>query len=165
MDTTVHITHSEEDTIKLGNEFAPQLVPGDVVALYGDLGAGKTEFVRGVCEFFQVGNIVSSPTFTIINQYIGTNEHFDDEVKIYHLDLYRISSKQELVDIGFTECTMSNDSIKLIEWADKANGSLPPRRYSVIFRFSSDVENERVIEIRHLEATDVEEKIIVEHHH
>ncbi len=162
MDTSVHITHDEDGTVELGRQFAQQLVESDVVALYGDLGAGKTEFVRGICEYFQVGEIVSSPTFTIINQYSGAAPESEDEVKIYHVDLYRINSKRELEEIGFNECMMSNDCIKLIEWADKANGSLPRRRYSVIFRLNERDENERTIEIRHSDESDVEETITLE---
>jgi tRNA threonylcarbamoyladenosine biosynthesis protein TsaE len=136
------------------------------VAMYGDLGSGKTEFVRGICEYFNVGEIVSSPTFTIMNHYSGNSpDDEDDEVKIYHLDLYRINSKRELEDIGFNECTMSNDCIKLIEWADKANGSLPKKRYSVIFRFEDSDDEARIIEIRHVHETDVEDVIVVELQH
>lgn len=164
METSVHSTHSEDETIALGRAFAEQLTTGDVVALYGDLGSGKTEFVRGICEYFSVEEIVSSPTFTIMNHYTG-NLPDDDEVKIYHLDLYRINSKRELEDIGFNECTMKGDSIKLIEWADKANGSLPKRRYSVIFHFDNNNDEARTIEIRHLNEADVEEPIIVEPQH
>jgi tRNA threonylcarbamoyladenosine biosynthesis protein TsaE len=160
MERQLHTTHDKAETVQLGKDFAAQLSVGDVVALYGDLGAGKTEFVRGVCDFFHVGDIVSSPTFTIINSYSGDLED-DEEVKIYHVDLYRINSPDELADIGFDECLAAPDSIKLVEWAEKANGSLPRRRYTVIFRLDETDEDERFIEIRHTDETDSDDALLV----
>lgn len=163
MDSHLHTTHDKSETVALGKSFAEHLVAGDVVALHGDLGAGKTEFVRGICEYFHVGDIVSSPTFTIINCYTGTSPENDEEVKLYHVDLYRLNEKRELEEIGFQECANSPDSIKLIEWANKANGDLPRKRYSVIFRIHSDDEDARDIEIRRLSAEDTEEPILLDH--
>jgi tRNA A37 threonylcarbamoyladenosine biosynthesis protein TsaE len=77
---------------------------------------------------------------------------------------YRVNSKRELAEIGFHECAMSGDSIKLIEWADKANGSLPKERYSVIFHFQDGDDEARTIEIRHVYPTDVEEEIVIADH-
>lgn len=156
METELHKTYSEEETVELGRRFAHNLEKGDVVALYGELGAGKTEFVKGICEYFHVDDIVSSPTFTIMNQYSGsTRDH--EEIALYHVDLYRIESGKELEEIGFNECTRSRRAIKLIEWAEKANGCLPRERYSVIFRFNDEDEDMRLIEIRHSEENDPEE--------
>jgi tRNA threonylcarbamoyladenosine biosynthesis protein TsaE len=161
MEHHYHITHNKTETLDLAKEFAATLAPGDIVALYGDLGAGKTEFVRGVCDFFQVGDIVSSPTFTIINSYIGVLPPDEDEIKMYHLDLYRINSPKELQEIGFDECLAAQDSIKLIEWAEKANGSLPRKRYSIVFRLDDKEEDMRKIEIRRTEASDSDEAVAV----
>jgi tRNA threonylcarbamoyl adenosine modification protein YjeE len=77
-------SESEEQTIQLGEQFAGQIQRGDVVALYGELGAGKTEFVKGICGFFAVEDLVTSPTFTIINQYAGHSPE-GDALKIYHV--------------------------------------------------------------------------------
>lgn len=155
MDTELHKTFSEDETVELGRRFAHNLERGDVVALYGELGAGKTEFVKGICDYFEVDDIVSSPTFTIMNQYTGTNRD-NDEIELYHVDLYRIDSSRELQEIGFNECTQSRNAIKLIEWAEKANGCLPRERYSVIFRFNEEDEDMRIIEIRHTGDNDPE---------
>lgn len=162
MERQLHTTHDKTGTVHLGKEFAARLVQGDIIALYGDLGAGKTEFVRGVCDFFSVGDIVSSPTFTIINSYSGVfpNDE-DEEIRIYHLDLYRINSERELGEIGFDECMASEDAIKLIEWAEKAQASMPSARYSVIFRLDDKEEDTRHIEVRRTEKNDVIEPIIV----
>lgn len=162
MERQLHTTHNKTETVDLGKEFAARLVPGDIIALYGDLGAGKTEFVRGVCDFFSVGDIVSSPTFTIINSYSGTMpEDDDDEIRIYHLDLYRINSERELSEIGFDECMAAEDAIKLVEWAEKAENTMPPTRYSVIFRLDDNEEDTRYIEVRRTEVTDVIEPIVL----
>ncbi len=152
MDPEIHTTLSEDETIDLGRTFAERLQQGDIVALYGELGAGKTEFVKGVCEYLQVNDIVSSPTYTIMNQYDG---QLGDEqpVKIYHVDLFRIKSSDELEEIGFDDCMYSHNSIKLVEWAEKANGHLPSSRYRVAFRQSEKNENERHIEIEQLGST------------
>lgn len=146
MDNELFVTNSEEETIELGKRFAERLTHGDVVAFYGGLGAGKTEFVKGVCDYFQVDDIVSSPTFTIINQYEGIDVN-DDTVKLYHIDLYRVNSQDEFDNIGFDECMHSQDAIKLVEWSEKANGHIPTSRYSVRFTIDDDNENKRNIEI------------------
>ncbi len=123
-------SHSEAETIQIGHHFAERLRVGDVVALEGDLGAGKTEFVKGVCEYFSVDDLVTSPTFTIINQYAGTT--LDGEpVKLYHVDLYRIDSPEELAEVGFDDMVFAHDAIKLIEWPDKAAHLMPTRRWDV----------------------------------
>jgi tRNA threonylcarbamoyladenosine biosynthesis protein TsaE len=145
METENFKTMSEDETISLGNTFAKRLILGDVVALYGDLGSGKTEFIKGICDFFKVEEIVTSPTFTIMNQYTGIIKHND--LTIYHIDLYRIKSDKELDEIGFNECIYADDAIKLVEWAEKAENYLPGNRYSIRILTDKDIENNRLIEI------------------
>lgn len=144
MNTEKQVTNTDEETRKLGFDFAKRLKPGDVVALYGGLGAGKTEFLKGVCDFFKVDEIITSPTFTIMNKYFG--EYEGEETTIFHIDLYRIKSPKELQDIGFQECVFSDSSIKLIEWADKSGGNLPDDRYNVKITLGKDNEDERIFE-------------------
>lgn len=146
MEALILRSNSEEETIALGVEFAERLQVGDVVALYGDLGAGKTEFIKGICEYFQVEGLVTSPTFTIINQYNGTSVD-GTPLKIYHVDLYRIETAEELADVGFDDMVFSHDAIKLIEWSEKAEHLLPPVHYTV--RIAADEANDshRTIEI------------------
>jgi tRNA threonylcarbamoyladenosine biosynthesis protein TsaE len=123
-------SHSEAETIQIGQQFADRLRVGDVVALEGDLGAGKTEFVKGVCEYFSVDDLVTSPTFTIINQYAGTT--LDGEpLKIYHVDM-----------------VFAHDAIKLIEWPEKAASLMPTRRWDV--RITADEHND---DLRHIVIT------------
>jgi tRNA threonylcarbamoyladenosine biosynthesis protein TsaE len=138
-------TKSQAETTELGYKFAGELKPGDVVALFGDLGAGKTEFIKGICNYFKVNELVNSPTFTIMNQYTGSYK--SNDILILHIDLFRIKSSKELKEIGFDEIIFSNDSIKLVEWADKAFGILPPDSYSIDIKFKKNNENERMITI------------------
>lgn len=148
METDCYHSHSEDETHSFGKQFAEILTKGDIVALYGDLGAGKTEFVKGVCDYFQVEDIVSSPTFTIMNQYFGTDAD-GEEITIYHVDLYRINSTKELEEIGFDDCMFSPDAIKFVEWSEKAGNMLPMVHWTVDITFAPDNDNERMITISH----------------
>lgn len=141
-----NFSRSEEETVRLGNEFAKVLKNGDVVALYGDLGAGKTEFIKGICEYFDVKEIVTSPTFTIMNHYNGENN--DNDVVLYHIDLYRVNNKEELLQIGFKDCIFSDRSIKLVEWAEKAEDMFPSSHYIVEILPDIDDENFRTVNIK-----------------
>lgn len=119
------ITHSEDETKNLGKHFARrQLTIGDVVALYGELGTGKTCFIKGICQGFGVSEHVASPTFTIVNEYAFPGG------KVFHFDFYRINSTAEIRDIGFEEY-LDNDGICVIEWADRAKEFLPAHRFDV----------------------------------
>lgn len=117
------ISKSEVETVEHGKEFGKQLPSGSFVALYGDLGAGKTQFVKGVCEAFEVKEIVNSPTFTIVNEYHGT-------LPVFHIDLYRIKNVDEIFGIGFDEF-LESEGICLVEWAEKLDGIIPEKRYDV----------------------------------
>ncbi|MGA2298756.1 MAG: tRNA (adenosine(37)-N6)-threonylcarbamoyltransferase complex ATPase subunit type 1 TsaE [FCB group bacterium] len=145
MENSLIITNSSEETKELGFDFAQQLKPGDIVAFYGELGAGKTEFIKGICNFFGVSEIVNSPTFTLINQYSGT--FHNEEIIIYHIDLYRIKSTKELEDIGLSEYIYSSDNIMLVEWAEKADVLLPAQKYSIQIKLNDKIENERTFVI------------------
>ncbi len=132
---------SAKQTIELGIEFANSLKAGDVVALYGDLGAGKTTFVQGIAKGLGIKNFVTSPSFVIINEY-----HFEmanKELSFIHIDLYRIETEEELTDLGLSD--LFNDfSIVAIEWAEKAQKILPKNCKKVFLNFISDNEREVV---------------------
>lgn len=112
------MTRSADETERVGERLGRRLVPGDVVALSGELGAGKTCFIRGLARGLGVTLGVSSPTFVIVNQYTG-------RMPVFHIDAYRTESLTELLDIGFDEY-VSGDSVTVIEWADKLEPLLPP---------------------------------------
>ena len=110
--TKTIITHSESETAAVGRELAATLSAGDVVLLYGDLGAGKTAFVKGLAEGLGVaGDEVSSPTFTIMQEYRG------GRLTLFHVDLYRLDDPRELDDLGLEE--IGEAGVLAIEWAEK----------------------------------------------
>lgn len=137
--TRTHISHSEADTLAIAANFAGTLLPGDVVALTGDLGAGKTVFVRGIAAALGVGEAVTSPTFTLINEYRSGS------IPLYHMDLYRLSSIREMTDIG-VEDYFYGDGVCLVEWAERLGELLPADAIRVDIRHM-DAES-REIEIR-----------------
>jgi tRNA threonylcarbamoyladenosine biosynthesis protein TsaE len=154
MDTEIYSSFDEEETFQLGVDFSGRLTPGEVVAFFGDLGAGKTEFIKGICQGMNVEEIVSSPTYTIVNQYSG-EDRSERSVDIYHVDLYRIENAKELIELGLADLMADAASIKLIEWAENAESILPPVRYDIYF-VTLDDENSRRIEIVHRDNAAVE---------
>lgn len=136
-------TFSEEETRARAKAFGALLKPGDVVALTGDLGSGKTQFVKGLGEAFGVAR-VSSPTFVFVHRYEGRGGEGTD-VLIYHFDLYRLSSPEEIYDLGYEEFFFG-DGICVVEWADRLGPLLPARRYDIRLEFGTQ-ENERIITI------------------
>ena len=102
---------SEQETEELGRRLAETLKGGAVVAMYGDLGAGKTAFVRGMARGLGLNCRVSSPTFTIVNEYLGERE-------LIHFDMYRLSGADELFDIGW-EDYLSRGAVCAVEWSEK----------------------------------------------
>lgn len=138
------ITHSEEETRSFARSFASSLRRGDVVALYGELGAGKTQFIKGVCQHFGVREPVASPTFVLLNRYSGVDRE-GRELLVYHFDLYRIRSLDEVYDLGFEEILHGN-GITLIEWAEVMEELLPVPRYDVRLELGL-VESERRITV------------------
>jgi tRNA threonylcarbamoyladenosine biosynthesis protein TsaE len=107
-----------DDTERAGERLAECLGPGDVVAITGALGAGKTCFVRGVARGLGVAHPVSSPTFVLVNHYTG-------RLPVVHFDAYRTTSLTEVIDLGFDEL-IAGGGVTLIEWADKVAPLLPP---------------------------------------
>ena len=106
------VTKKAEETKKLGSLLAEKLVCGDIVSLYGGLGAGKTVFAKGIAEGLGIKEEIVSPTFTILKEYYGRE-------KLYHFDLYRIEDEEELEHIGFYEY-LGRDGICVIEWPENA---------------------------------------------
>ena len=105
-----YLSSSEQETEAIGAAFAADLAPGSVVAMYGDLGAGKTAFVRGMARGLGLDAHVSSPTFTIVNEYYGDRD-------LFHFDMYRLRSADELFDIGW-EDYLSRGAICAVEWSE-----------------------------------------------
>ncbi|NLD94287.1 MAG: tRNA (adenosine(37)-N6)-threonylcarbamoyltransferase complex ATPase subunit type 1 TsaE [Fibrobacter sp.] len=129
-------SQSVEETRKFGAKFAETLKPGDVIALDGDLGTGKTEFVRGLVAALG-GSAVRSPTFTIVNTYQTMS------MPVYHFDFYRMTDSDELFEIGFYEY-VAGDGVCLIEWGTMFQDALPEN--TRILKFKDAGETIRTIE-------------------
>lgn len=135
-------SRSPEETRILGAALAPVLVPGDVISLSGDLGAGKTLFVQGLARALGVEAHVTSPTFTIIHEYRG-------RYPIVHLDIYRLDSFQEVLDLGYEEL-LDPEAVLVVEWGDAVAPLLPRRYLSVeILRGEPDEDEDlRIVNFR-----------------
>lgn len=129
------LSNSLEQTQAYGREFAVGLKSGDVAALSGPLGSGKTAFVRGVCAGLGVTTPVTSPSFIIVNEYPG-------RLPVYHWDLYRLNSLDEVRRLGIEEC-FASEGVCLVEWAEKILSLLPERRWEIHFSIAG--ENQRKI--------------------
>ena len=131
------ITNSEAETEKVGEKFSSSLPGGTVVAMYGDLGAGKTAFVRGMARGMGLDCRVSSPTFTIVNEYLGKRE-------LIHFDMYRLRSSDELFDIGW-EDYLARGAVCAVEWSENVEDAFFGDEITV--RIEKLSENERKITI------------------
>ena len=130
----IHETHNLEETIALGRRFGERLGAGDCVGLMGQLGAGKTQFARGVALGLGLddGRMVRSPTFVLMQEYPA-------RVPVYHLDAYRLTDPQaELVDLGFEE--MLTDGVVLLEWAERAQSLLPANAWQVTIEITGPTD-------------------------
>ncbi len=125
------ISHSENDTIKFAEDFAAKLNNHSIIVLSGDLGSGKTKFTEGLLKHFGLANEISSPTFTIVNEYDTKN------LKIYHFDLYRLSDIDEFYAIGGEEYLQNG--ICIFEWGEMIEEILPTNYMKI--SFSRDTEN------------------------
>ena len=138
------ISNSPEETFVAGKNFASELKKNSVVGLFGNLGAGKTLFVKGICHFFNIKDIVNSPTFIIVNEYTGYDNKTNSIMKVNHFDLYRLKNINELLEIGL-EGYLNDKSICLIEWAGLADKYLNGNLEKVYFEHGKS-ENERLIQ-------------------
>jgi len=129
------VSNSLAETSILGTSLAPVLVPGDVVTLSGDLGAGKTTFVQGVASALGVTGPVTSPTFVIIH-------HYEGRFPVVHLDVYRLDFIQEVLDLGFEEL-LQPDAVMLVEWGEAVSPLLPRRYLDVEIRRTDDGDDAR----------------------
>ena len=124
-------------TESAGEQLALELTDGTVVALYGDLGAGKTAFVRGLARGLGISSSVTSPTFTIVNEYVGARS-------LYHFDMYRLGSADELFDIGW-EDYLTRSGVIALEWSENVDGAFDGDEIAVKIEKVSDTERKITI--------------------
>ncbi|MBN2780618.1 MAG: tRNA (adenosine(37)-N6)-threonylcarbamoyltransferase complex ATPase subunit type 1 TsaE [Candidatus Marinimicrobia bacterium] len=133
----IFISKSPGDTVALGSRIASQFRPNDVVALYGDLAAGKTTFTQGVCTRLHADQPATSPTFTLINEYSG-------DLPIFHFDCYRIKHPDEIIMLGFDEY-LEKDGVVLIEWPENIAAHIPEDCLELHLSYVDDHTREIVI--------------------
>ena len=121
----IFISKNEQDTINFAKDFAKNLKTGDIIVLSGELGSGKTKFTQGILEYFGLGNEISSPTFTVVNEYKKEN------INIYHFDVYRLDDIDEFYAIGGEEYFESG--ICIIEWGEIIEEILPKGYTKITF--------------------------------
>lgn len=138
--TETFLTHNEQGTLEIATAFAQTLKPGMIVALSGELGAGKTVFARGIARALGVHDKITSPTFTLINEYRG-------DIMIYHMDFYRLNSIGEILDIG-VEDYFFGDGVCLVEWPENMSSRFPEDAVRVTIRYGSDNNRDIIIERR-----------------
>lgn len=155
------ITHSEQETIELGKKLASELKGGEVICLYGNLGAGKTTLIKGIARGLGVKKVVTSPTFILMNIYqINSKSQVPNSnllspggrgwvrgkiQNFVHIDCYRINKAEDIENIGATEYFCNPNSIVVIEWPERILEILPKKRMEIKIEMSG--ENEREIEI------------------
>ena len=135
------IVHSPQQSEKIARQLAEKLNPGDVVALHGELGTGKTFLVKAICRFFKMSQEATSPSFTIINEYF-----YQRGLYIYHFDFYRLENEAELQNLGLDEFFYA-DYICMIEWPEKIQNYMPESRWEVYLDFVDDEPEARKIRI------------------
>ncbi|HWI53212.1 MAG TPA: tRNA (adenosine(37)-N6)-threonylcarbamoyltransferase complex ATPase subunit type 1 TsaE [Symbiobacteriaceae bacterium] len=131
-----YLSHSPEETRRLGRWLGARLQPGDFLALVGDLGAGKTHLSGGILEGLGVERTGGSPTFTLLWEYQA-------RLPVYHWDVYRLCSPDDLEDLGYEEYFFG-DGVNLVEWADRIEGFWPEDHLRIDLRYGSE-ESDRVI--------------------
>lgn len=136
-----YLSKSESDTISLTRLFTSEINEGMIIAFNGDLGTGKTFFIKNLLTHFKINN-VNSPTFAIVNEYVG-------DKRFYHFDFYRINKESELFDIGITDYFNDTDAICLIEWAELFPEVIPIKRIEINLSYTE--ENFRLFSINKYE--------------
>jgi tRNA threonylcarbamoyladenosine biosynthesis protein TsaE len=133
---------SPEDTFRIAADFAKSAQPGLVLGLIGDLGAGKTQFVKGFAAGLGITERVHSPTFTLVNEYRS------GRVRCYHLDLYRLDTPEQIHSAGLEQYFQPEGAVTLIEWFDRARGIVPTSERLIVVQISAPAsaeDNERSI--------------------
>lgn len=133
------VSTSEKQTIKLGEQIGRKLKQGDVVALYGEFGAGKTVLIKGIAEGIGCKEIIKSPSFVYVHEYKG-------RLPVFHIDLYRVNNTQDIMTLGIHEF-INSEGICLIEWAEKGQGMLPKNAIAIHIKIID--EKTREIECRY----------------
>lgn len=143
-------TNHVDRTVMIGKLLGSLLQNGDCICLDGDLGAGKTHLTKGIALGLGISEDITSPTFTIVQEY-------DAAIKLFHFDVYRLSDEQELYEIGFSDY-LNREGALVIEWASNVNSLLPKDRLDIQLSYTSQPD-ERILDIK---ANGVQSEILLE---
>ena len=136
-----YLSHSVQETYDLAKGIADKCVGGEVIVLNGELGAGKTTFTKSLAKALGIDEPVTSPTFTLMNQYQGKN------LKLYHFDMYRIEDIDEILETGLTEYFGNTDAVCVIEWAENIKQLLPKNLTKISIEKLGETKRKFVIEM------------------
>ena len=136
------ICNSMEETKIFASRFSKKLQKGQVIALNGDLGSGKTTFSQGIAEGLGIEQHVGSPTFKLVSEYVG------EILKLYHVDCYRLNNADEFLNLGGENLLLPDDGITLIEWANVIQELLPEDVIEIVFYRIKGEPNKRLLKIR-----------------
>ena len=139
------LSHSTQETEAIGEELAQKLRGGDVLAFTGSLGMGKTAFTRGLARGLGCRGRVTSPTFTIVNEYEG-NEYLSGRMPLFHFDMYRLGSSDELFDIGWDDY-LARGGVCAVEWSERVSDALPEDTIFVDIARTDEHEDWRTITV------------------
>ena len=134
------IANSTDETVGIAKIISKKIKPGDTILLYGDLGAGKTTFTKSLIKELGVNGNVTSPTFTLVNEYTVNN------LKINHFDMYRIDDESEVQEIGIDEMFADKNSINIVEWPQKVSSYLPQDCIQISINILGENEREFIVE-------------------
>ncbi len=137
------VIRNELDTKKFGIELAGKLKPGDIIALIGDLGTGKTTLTKSIAEGLGITRMITSPTFTIVQEYT------EGRLPLYHFDVYRINDLEEMYELGYEEYFFGQ-GVCVVEWADQITELIPEDSIFIRIEYGEN-EDERVYEIKNYE--------------
>jgi tRNA threonylcarbamoyladenosine biosynthesis protein TsaE len=141
------ISKSSKETRKIGELLAKDLLGGEIIGLFGDLGGGKTTFIQGLALGLKIKEPILSPTFVIFKKYKVLGHK---KIKwLQHFDLYRIKSPEEIQDLGFNEIIQQKDSVSVIEWADRVLEILPQNFLKISFRHVGKTSREITFSTNH----------------
>lgn len=145
----VYLTKTSRETKILAQNLSKTLKPGDFLAFYGNLGSGKTTFIQGLAEGLRIKRRIISPTFIIVRTYKLRIKNYELRINnFYHIDLYRIESKNDLLGLGIDEIIEDKNNIVAVEWAEKMEDMLPDKRIELHFKYVD--EDTREISIKYL---------------
>ncbi len=138
-----YLSSSEKETKNIAKKIAANFTGGMVLGLIGNLGSGKTQFTKGVGEYFKIKKPINSPTFVLIKLYVVAQPAIIKT--LVHIDCYRLQNPQELLDLGFQEILANKDNLIIIEWADKIKDILPLRTVFINFEYGKLPDTRKII--------------------